>query len=260
MQPHQLSPVTKEAFLSYWQAVNHAPTVITADDLFIDTIKAIPSFALGPYFWYVVDFTTLRVVRAGGDSKVIGQEISYWLDKSLLHPDIYEMIHPDDVAYVMSHLSLVPQYLQQVIPHKRKDAHFSLLFRLKVGEVYKTISSKLQDWYFDENNEMRFALVVFTDVSYLGDNHKIVATFLDTSLETIQQFCTDSIQCPPLVITERELEIIRLLATGYASKQIAYILGISKNTVENHRQNLLKKTNSQSSAALVAYAFKNGII
>jgi two-component system, LuxR family, sensor histidine kinase TtrS len=52
----------------------------------------------------------------------------------------------------------------------------------------------------------------------------------------------------------REREIIAQLSQGKSSKQIADILGISKNTVDNHRQNLLKKFEVTSSAELVVKA------
>jgi DNA-binding CsgD family transcriptional regulator len=52
-------------------------------------------------------------------------------------------------------------------------------------------------------------------------------------------------------ITEREREIIHLLSEGLASKQIADKLNLSKHTVDTHRRNLLKKTDSKNSLELV---------
>ncbi len=47
-------------------------------------------------------------------------------------------------------------------------------------------------------------------------------------------------------LTAREGEICRLLATGSVSKQIAHTLGISQNTVEVHRNNIMKKLEANS--------------
>jgi DNA-binding NarL/FixJ family response regulator len=55
-------------------------------------------------------------------------------------------------------------------------------------------------------------------------------------------------------ITKREREIVALLSQGKSSKQISEILFISKNTVDNHRQNLLRKFDVNSSAELVIKA------
>lgn len=51
-------------------------------------------------------------------------------------------------------------------------------------------------------------------------------------------------------LTDREIEIIRLLREGKTSKQIGEILFISRNTVDTHRRNILQKTNTGSTAAL----------
>ena len=53
------------------------------------------------------------------------------------------------------------------------------------------------------------------------------------------------------VLTEREKEILSLIARGYSSKQIAGDLKISEYTVANHRKNMLAKTGAKSSAELV---------
>ncbi|MFC7527035.1 response regulator transcription factor [Parapedobacter sp. GCM10030251] len=54
--------------------------------------------------------------------------------------------------------------------------------------------------------------------------------------------------------------MIRLLAAGHTSKLIASALGITKNTVENHRQRLLKKAGCYTSSELTAYAVNHGLI
>ena len=60
-------------------------------------------------------------------------------------------------------------------------------------------------------------------------------------------------------LSKREIELIKLLAKGLISKEIAELLGISKNTVENHKQNMFEKTGSRNLAELVAYAHVNGL-
>ncbi|PYU19415.1 MAG: DNA-binding response regulator [Acidobacteria bacterium] len=61
-------------------------------------------------------------------------------------------------------------------------------------------------------------------------------------------------------LTTRQKEIVKLLAQGLHSGKIAEMLGISKKTVEVHRQNILLRTNCRSSADLVRYAIRNAII
>ena len=61
-------------------------------------------------------------------------------------------------------------------------------------------------------------------------------------------------------LTAREQEILRLLAEGLSSKEIARKLFISPKTVENHRANIMNKLNLHSSIELVRYAAKLGLI
>jgi DNA-binding NarL/FixJ family response regulator len=56
-------------------------------------------------------------------------------------------------------------------------------------------------------------------------------------------------------LTERELEVLRCVANGLSTKQIADLLCIGTRTVETHRLNLIKKTEVQNSAGLVRYFF-----
>jgi DNA-binding NarL/FixJ family response regulator len=61
-------------------------------------------------------------------------------------------------------------------------------------------------------------------------------------------------------ITQREMEILQLIALGNTSGDIAKKLFISKNTVETHRKNLLGKLNVNNTAALLKFAYQNGLV
>ena len=61
-------------------------------------------------------------------------------------------------------------------------------------------------------------------------------------------------------ITDREREIVQLLAEGKSSKEIATILGISVRTVETHRAAIMKKLALKSFSELIRYAVRNKII
>ena len=61
-------------------------------------------------------------------------------------------------------------------------------------------------------------------------------------------------------ITPREREILQLLAEGKSNKEIATLLGISVNTAEAHRANIMLKLDLHSLPELVLYAIRNNII
>ncbi len=60
-------------------------------------------------------------------------------------------------------------------------------------------------------------------------------------------------------LTDREIEILRLIVNEYTNQEIADTLYISKRTVDTHRTNLLNKTDSKNTAGLVRFALKNEI-
>ncbi len=61
-------------------------------------------------------------------------------------------------------------------------------------------------------------------------------------------------------LSERETEVLYQICQGYSNQEIAELLGISKRTVDKHRENILLKTESKNTAELVIFAIKNGII
>lgn len=61
-------------------------------------------------------------------------------------------------------------------------------------------------------------------------------------------------------ISKREMEIIRFICDQLTTKEIAAKLGISKHTVESHRQNILLKLEVKNTAGLVKYAIQKGIV
>jgi len=62
------------------------------------------------------------------------------------------------------------------------------------------------------------------------------------------------------ILTEREREILQLVAEGNSSRTIAEMLFVSLKTVENHRSNIMKKLDIDNLAGLIKYAISKGII
>ena len=62
------------------------------------------------------------------------------------------------------------------------------------------------------------------------------------------------------LLTDREKEVLQLLAEGRANKEVASLLDLSLSTVETHRANLMQKLNLHNTAEVVLYAVRKGII
>jgi len=91
--------------------------------------------------------------------------------------------------------------------------------------------------------------------------------FCGQILETIQRanidvndLDFDSFSCEPVVLSERENEIIVLIAEGHTNEIIAEQLFLSKHTVNTHRKNIMAKLGVKNTAGIVMYAVKTELI
>jgi DNA-binding NarL/FixJ family response regulator len=61
-------------------------------------------------------------------------------------------------------------------------------------------------------------------------------------------------------LTPRELEVVKLIAEGLTSEEVAETLAIAKNTVDRHRDNILEKLGLRNRVDLTRYAIKRGLV
>lgn len=64
----------------------------------------------------------------------------------------------------------------------------------------------------------------------------------------------------PVRLTDRELEILRLIEREFSNKKIAAALFISERTVETHRKNIFRKTQTNSVIGLIKYAYEHKLV
>ncbi|RAK66842.1 response regulator [Hymenobacter edaphi] len=64
----------------------------------------------------------------------------------------------------------------------------------------------------------------------------------------------------PSDLSNRETEVLKLIAEGLTNAEIADKLFTSKRTIETHRQNIIEKTQAKNTAALIKFAMENGLL
>jgi DNA-binding NarL/FixJ family response regulator len=62
------------------------------------------------------------------------------------------------------------------------------------------------------------------------------------------------------VLTTRELEVVKLVAEGHTSDEIAELLVISRKTVDRHRANILEKLEMRDRVDVTRYAIRRGLV
>ena len=76
--------------------------------------------------------------------------------------------------------------------------------------------------------------------------------------KNVQGKTTDDLMLESL--SDREIEVLKLLAKEYSTAEISDRLSVSESTVETHRRNMLKKLKVKNSVGLAMYAVKNNIV
>ena len=86
---------------------------------------------------------------------------------------------------------------------------------------------------------------------------QIAQSLLEDYVRTLQQ---RGLQDSYELLTDREREVLQLLAEGRSNKEVATLLDLSTYTVETHRTNLMHKLNLHNTAEIVLYAVRKKII
>lgn len=88
---------------------------------------------------------------------------------------------------------------------------------------------------------------------------QILETIRKASID-VEDIDFDSFSCEPIVLSDRENQIITLIAEGLTNIQIAEQLFLSSHTVNTHRKNIMAKLGVKNTAGIVMYAVKTNLV
>ncbi|MBK7867087.1 MAG: hypothetical protein IPJ75_08920 [Ignavibacteriales bacterium] len=173
----------------------------------------------------------------------------------------YSIMHPDDVPFLIETHYL---YMDHIIKlHQAEKKNYKLIcdFRLKCkdGKFRRFINQVIPL----ERGKKGNVLLMLIMYDMLPGRDEILTSqrkMMNVSSGELHVFLKDSKSETQPSLTKREIEILGLMAKGMASKKIADELFISVNTVNNHRRNILEKTNSENSTMAVQYGLSLGLL
>jgi len=179
---------------------------------------------------------------------------SYIVIDSIWEEDIYSRIHPDDLF--QRHLLELEffNFLKELPPGERLSYSTRCNIRAKNSEnEYQQILHR--SFYFKNSSQGGLWLAVCL-YNYLfeksGSANGIDGRIVNT--KTGEGFYVDNYTNCANLLTLREKQILELISQGLISKEIAFKLNISINTVNRHRQNILEKLNVNNSIEAVRTA------
>jgi DNA-binding NarL/FixJ family response regulator len=146
-----------------------------------------------------------------------------------------------------------------LIEIKTKWAHLPVvIFSMNPDEVYaiRMIKNGASAYINKETKPKQIIEILRTVLS----GRKYFSLLQSEMMADIVSDPDKSNELPHHALTDREFQVFAMLTSGIRKSEIAAKLVISKNTLSNHRNNIMKKMNISSNAELIRYAIQNGII
>lgn len=172
--------------------------------------------------------------------------------------DDTESIHPDDYESYMKSSVIAIRYF---FNSKEKVSDHRLLrkYRARVKERYLIVDEQLIPLEIDKNNHVWLSLVIINIAPSQNPPYRFefkIFNYKTTDLVTPVDKYFDG----KAILSNREIEILRLIEQGFLSKEISDQLSISINTVSKHRQHILEKLQVNSSIEAIKYASALGVL
>jgi len=100
-------------------------------------------------------------------------------------------------------------------------------------------------------------------VKTVNTGRKFICTETSGKLKNLNKFLLgleDNLRGKEEIFSQREREVLELLAQGKSSKEIGGLLFIAERTVESHRKNMIEKAKVKNTVELIAYAISVGVV
>jgi DNA-binding CsgD family transcriptional regulator len=194
-----------------------------------------------------LDFSATRMMDGG---------VSFVLDN--YHPEDLNLFNEQIFSDRLRMLKEIP-----VLQHK--DHIFSFNYRVKNGKgEYINLLQRNSFIQSDENGNPLLSMGVVTNINHFKTENPVIQLVekVDPVTGTTDLVSKNSyyIREEDKVFSKRETEVLLCTAEGLTSKQIADKLFISEYTVINHKRNMHLKSNTQNTAALISFAFREHLL
>lgn len=216
--------------------------------------------ALGPFYYYVIhldDYSLSHIAE-----RIL--PIHGLNDYPAVLQNIVDLIHPDDLDFVLEAEKAAIDKMATIGLQHQLNLKFSYCFRMRVADSsYHLFRHQSIPLAKDEEGKLTTTLHIHTDIQHITrENSRIVLVQgVGERTDCCQiDLSRRGLDAPKIVLTKREREVLALLAQGLSDRQIGKQLFISDHTVRVHRRNLLRKTGSHSSGALIRRCFDLGLL
>ena len=176
-----------------------------------------------------------------------------------------EALKPDLMMMDMSMpLTNGPEAIAHIKRRNPEQRILVLTFHTDDQHVHAALSAGAEGYLLKDDSRLEMLTgvrAVLNGKSFLSPAicERVVNGYLGGSSGSMRPTGTQS-SIGAEVLSPREREVIKLIAEGYRTREIATFLSLSHKTIEKHRSNLMRKLNLRSAAAVTAYAIANGFV
>ena len=222
----------------------------------IDTL-----YSAGPTAPYLVNLTNMRYpFMCNSIENILGIPASDFETKGV--ELLFNNIHPDDLKIMQA--GIIPSFMalrKTMSLEDTKRLRYTYNYRFNHStKGFINIMEQVIPLELDDQGAALLMFGIISDMSAYMQDKSMVATV--SKLNKKDEYKTilhkDFLQDKPNILTKREMDIVRLLAKGMTSRDIAEKLFISETTVSKHRQNMLSKTGKKNTQELVFLLLEQG--
>ncbi|HEY8954802.1 response regulator transcription factor [Chitinophaga sp.] len=186
----------------------------------------------------------------------IGEKMTCEMPDSIWEESILKCIHPDDLISKQTMELQLFHYIKNKAPEERLNYYLVMRVRAKAKDQ-SYFPLELKVFYASSADSIQLVLYIYSFTSPNSTDQNAPGTIINSGNGEV--LLNTGFQLKKL-LSKREIEILREIAKGSASKEISDKLYISKNTVDRHRQNIIEKLGVRNSTEACHAATLMGII
>ena len=213
----------------------------------------------GPFSFFIIDFYDMSISHVS-DSVY---EMHGLNSGDITINDVLSTLHPDDIGFVIKAEDfLTTFFINKVGRDKlmRYKISYNYRVRLKNGS-YVLFNHQALMLTLDESGGYGKSLIINTRIDHLGHTPNYKVSLIGLQGEpSFMNLSIDEDAEIPISFSKREIEIIKSIASGLNSQEIADKLFIAESTVKKHRKNILAKADCKNTAQLVKTCILQGLI
>ncbi|MGY5846630.1 response regulator transcription factor [Salegentibacter sp. HM20] len=227
--------------------------------------------APGKSYYYIANFQNLNIeMMSDSVTNFIGQD---YCPNNIKFPDILALALPEEIEKIQRKEQVIKDFFLDYIS-TTEVLNYKVIYTYIINDYSgkrRVILHQATPLSKDENGHFQHVFSLHTDISHLtSQSVEEISIIHNNGGKSYFNICSKKGRFIPdlhsqkislrKLISDRELEIIKLLAQGLNAGEISAELFISTHTVRTHRKNILLKTNSLNTTQLVSRCIAAGLI